>query len=353
MSLPSLFTIGQQLRGRAGHYRITKQLSEFVYSALYRFIDSNQNEQPVVIKSVAGHWRLQNERDILHRFQSAPHLRPLLDEIEDPREPPAIVLRHLDDDLTRATATKQQRLTRQEIKFVARNVLEALRTLHAEGYVHTGMKSGPFYYICAYTIYLINILVNYGKGEYRFSEVQLADCGGVVSDQSEFAKKGILTGTNVFRAPEVHLEIPWGIASDIWSFGVTIWGLNFHLFEPRNKDAEESYDLQVLMKQHEWFGPFPHSMKEIVDEGADKIVAYIYGKVERVGAFLYAKEREICEADKAFILRIMKLDPRDRPTAVELLKDEWFTEQSERTVGSYLMEEWEELQRQKDSGRQQ
>jgi hypothetical protein len=29
----------------------------------------------------------------------------------------------------------------------------------------------------------------------------------------------------------------------------------------------------------------------------------------------------------------MKLDPRERPTAEQLLKDEWFTEESEDTRG--------------------
>ncbi len=43
-----------------------------------------------------------------------------------------------------------------------------------------------------------------------------------MSIESEFAKDGIPTGTSLFRAPEVHLEIPWGTAADIWSFGVTV-----------------------------------------------------------------------------------------------------------------------------------
>jgi len=43
-----------------------------------------------------------------------------------------------------------------------------------------------------------------------------------VSVDSEFAKDGVPTGTSLFRAPEVHLEIPWGTAADIWSFGVTV-----------------------------------------------------------------------------------------------------------------------------------
>jgi serine/threonine protein kinase len=34
--------------------------------------------------------------------------------------------------------------------------------------------------------------------------------------------------------------------------------------------------------------------------------------------------KELSEKDKAFIMRIMKLDPRDRPTAADLLEDAWF-----------------------------
>lgn len=35
-------------------------------------------------------------------------------------------------------------------------------------------------------------------------------------------------------------------------------------------------------------------------------------------------ENEISKQDKAFILRTMKLDPRDRRSARELLDDKWF-----------------------------
>jgi hypothetical protein len=85
-----------------------------------------------------------------------------------------------------------------------------------------------------------------------------------VSIDSEFAKDGVPTGTSLFRAPEVHLEIPWGTAADIWSFGVTVgvplphsicygktntyiahkpnMGLNFHIFEPEEPEGHEIYD---------------------------------------------------------------------------------------------------------------
>lgn len=34
--------------------------------------------------------------------------------------------------------------------------------------------------------------------------------------------------------------------------------------------------------------------------------------------------REVCERDREFILRIMRLNYRDRPTAREILADEWW-----------------------------
>ena len=97
---------------------------------------SNQAEETVIIKSVLGHPRVENERDILKRFQNSTScLRPLLDEIEDPPKPTAIVLRYLEDDLFRATKKKRP-LNSKELKFVSRGILEALSTIHEGRYVH-------------------------------------------------------------------------------------------------------------------------------------------------------------------------------------------------------------------------
>lgn len=94
------------------------------------------------MKSVQ-HFRLQNERDILKRFQyRTPFIRPLIDEIIEPPDPPTIVLKHLDDNLLNASVSKN--LTTKEIKYVARRVLEALRVLHGDNFVHTGKKPGIY-----------------------------------------------------------------------------------------------------------------------------------------------------------------------------------------------------------------
>ncbi|KAG4435377.1 hypothetical protein IFR05_009120 [Cadophora sp. M221] len=67
---------------------------------------------------------------------------------------------------------------------------------------------------------------------------------------------------------------------------------------------------------------------------------------EKLKPFRYLREREICDSDKDFVLRIMELDPRDRPTAEELLQDPWFTETAEKTAGWYSKDEWQVIQQQ-------
>lgn len=109
----------------------------FYYSMCHLVLYRNQVEKTVVIKAVKGHPRVENERDVLRRFQHrAPHLRPLIDEIEEPADPPAIVLKYLDDHLLNASIYKP--LNRKELKYVSRRILEALKVLHRDGYVHTG-----------------------------------------------------------------------------------------------------------------------------------------------------------------------------------------------------------------------
>lgn len=183
----------------------------------------------MVIKSVR-HFRLENERDVLKRFHGrSPFMRPLVDEIIEPQDPPAIVLKYLDDHILNASATKH--LSKEEIRYVARRVLQALCVLHREDFVHTGQynRNSPFALDTSLTciksdIKPDNILVNYrtGPGSIRFTDVQLADYGCTVPATSRYAKDGDLIGAPLWRSPEAHLGIGWGTSSDIWSFGAMV-----------------------------------------------------------------------------------------------------------------------------------
>ena len=83
----------------------------------------------------------------------------------------------------------------------------------------------------------------------------------------------------------------------------------------------------MLVEQIRRFGPFNDSFKEIVD--ADRLeicaaaVVYIQENQKWL-PFCMSEDDELAPPDRDFIVKMMKLDPRDRPTAKELLQDAWF-----------------------------
>ncbi|KMU88548.1 hypothetical protein CIHG_06348 [Coccidioides immitis H538.4] len=271
--------LGQCLTGAVSTYTVTKQLGEFIW------LGSNKVGQTVVIKS-ARHFRIANERDVLRKFQSrTPHLRPLIDEIVEPADLPAIVLKHLEDDLL--TASNAKKLSRREIKYASKRVLEALKVLHEDGYVHTDIK-------------MDNVLVNYAPSSQnesgqRFTDVQLADLESTVHITSRFCKDRDEIGTPIWRSPEAQLGLQWGPPTDIWSFGTMV---------------VIAYPGSFLLTNPNTLGVLSLIMNDVPPE--------------KLRPFSLASQREISEDDKEFVLKIMKLDPRDRPTAKELLEDEWF-----------------------------
>ncbi|PLB51615.1 kinase-like protein [Aspergillus steynii IBT 23096] len=298
--MATTLALGHQLKGTAGFYTVKKQLQENVWSAI------TPHNETVIVKSVR-HFRLQNECDVLRQFQHrSPYLRPLLDDIEDP---PALILKHLDDDLLHASNCT--RLSRLEVKHVARRVLKALTVLHADGYVHTDIKPS-------------NVLVNYQQGEsqLRFSTIQLSDFGTTVHKNSPYAENGDPIGTPIFRSPEAQLQLRWGTETDIWSFGAMV---SFHIFKPDVPASDDSYDLEILMKQHRCFGPFPASYADIASRDRLAVLTWVMqnSPAETLKPFHLTTENEIAAEDREFICKIMKLDPRERMTAEGLLGDAW------------------------------
>ncbi|KAH6627936.1 kinase-like domain-containing protein, partial [Chaetomium tenue] len=318
-----LLSANASLTGRLSSYTIIKELHKAADEAAV-YLARNQRDDKCIVKSIRGHWRLQNEAAILKRYQSkTPFLRPLIDEIQEPSDPPSIVLRYLDNDIL--TESDKKRLSRPEIKHVAKCVLEALRVLHKDGMVHTGCPPSSF-------------LLPIWQRAQRFSDMQLGDCGGVVSQESKFAKEGHIIGAAFTRSPEAMFQLPWGTATDIWSFGNAIlsllFGGGYHLFNPqidRVPPEDEDYELTVLKWMYRFFGPYPQSYESFNDPDTITIINFINHQEPPAKPFARVTTREIPLADKKFLLKIMKLDPRDRPTAEELLADEWFTEESEDT----------------------
>jgi hypothetical protein len=92
-----------------------------------------------------------------------------------------------------------------------------------------------------------------------------------------------------------------------------IYGGHFYLFKPKglNRDDEE-YILEVFQKQFRYFGPYPAKIAEIASP-------------ETVQTILLVMENNPKEKLTP-LSKMMKLDWRDRPTAKELLEDEWWND---------------------------
>ncbi|KAJ9156636.1 Serine/threonine protein kinase [Pleurostoma richardsiae] len=220
----------QVLRGRLGTYTTFKKIQETVW-----FV--NHVGEVVVVRSVGGHPREENERDLLKRFQDqTSNIRPLIDEIEDPTELDTIVLRHLDDHLPQASI--EMTLNGKEIKYVLKAVLKTLSGLNEDSYIYT------------------DTFVNHGDGEddIRFSDIQRGDFGDAYSQDSKWAKSGTPIDSPIWNNPEVLIDLPYNTTTDIWSFGTLIYGANFNIF--RRKEArydDEIYPFEVELFEDQRF----------------------------------------------------------------------------------------------------
>lgn len=103
------------------------------------------------------------------------------------------------------------------------------------------------------------------------------------------------------------------------------------MFDPSDDGVsfdDDEFEFTVLKKHHQFFGPFPMTYSEFADEDAVKLIIYAMETTpaEKRKPFHAITEREISKEDNVFLQKIMKLDPRDRPTAKEILEDAWFAD---------------------------
>ena len=91
------------------------------------------------------------------------------------------------------------------------------------------------------------------------------------------------------------------------------------------KFNDPDYNLEILKRQFQFFGPFPGKYAEIADKNTVEAILRMMDELRgKMKPFHLITEREMCRDDKEFIGWVMKLDPRDRPTAEEILAHEWW-----------------------------
>lgn len=107
-----------------------------------------------------------------------------------------------------------------------------------------------------------------------------------------------------------------------------MWGLTGgRMFSPLGIDEkDEIYLVMILTLQCAYFGPFPDKFVELSDAVTTEYLHGIEGIVTQRGGRKIYKDTLTFHFDKEtmnFLNRLMKLDPRDRPSAQDLLQDQW------------------------------
>lgn len=203
-----------------------------------------------------------------------------------------------------------------------------------------------------------NVVINHTcprQDEIEVTHVKLVDTESAYRLKEGQVVSGAELGHLFWRSPEAHMKISVGKPSDIFSFGILVrplaWPrlcvdsptaaspyaeifvqaisllLQIHLFNPGKVEEGVLPEIAVLEVMCQKFGPFPPGLKAYIGDETwvrvlDMLNAEVSGQV--VAPFSLWTPKEIEPDDKAFVMRVMKLDPWERKTARELLADPWF-----------------------------
>ncbi|MCJ1248692.1 hypothetical protein MMC30_005911 [Trapelia coarctata] len=269
-------------------------------------------QQDVILKTARADL-LENETAALKGYlRGHPSFRQLVDEIKDQTIGVFEFLSHDIQDVVHMQSEKK--LKEREVKKVTEVLLKGLVAMHDRNIAHTDIKPN-------------NVLVNINPDN-TLDTIKLIDLGDAVAVKSD--TNFPISGPS-YRAPEAMFEQSWSVAVDLWSLGATVMYLLFgaHMFDPPGVEKDDlTYPLEVLIRQCAFFGPFPDKFAEVVNSDTMASVQYIEQTiVARGGRAPYKRSLDTNFSKKAlsFINKCMKLDPRDRVSAQELLNDGWLS----------------------------
>ncbi|EGR51866.1 uncharacterized protein TRIREDRAFT_55719 [Trichoderma reesei QM6a] len=137
------------------------------------------------------------------------------------------------------------------------------------------------------------------------------------------------------RSPEVLIGAPWDASTDWWNLGAVVLEVYraVRMFDGRIA-PDGRYDVREhLAEIVDLFGPFP---KSLLDRGNQDLVRGIFDDEGRVKdqepfnrpglaseAFMPGLSQEQRDDCASFLKLLMKIDPTERPSTVDLLRHRW------------------------------
>jgi serine/threonine-protein kinase len=188
--IPRLDPVGRVLGGR---YRVANKIGSGGMGSVYEAVQNDLNRK-VAIKILHPH--LCDDYELVERFrreaQAAaalghPNIVGVIDFLNDPPDPPFLVLEFLAGQSLRELMDKTGQLAAKRVALLASQALSALGAAHAAGIVHRDIKPD--------NLFVVPVSA-------RREVVKVLDFGVAKLLKEEFTTGGTLLGTLAYMAPE-------------------------------------------------------------------------------------------------------------------------------------------------------
>jgi len=220
------------------------------------------------------------------------------------------------------------------VRIISRQLLEGVAYMHAKRVIHTDLKPEN---LALTTPTLAVQRLMFGKGDDAWLQktldepkIKIVDFGNACWTFKHFTDD---IQTTQYRAPEVILRSGYDELCDLWSVACVLFELatGDQLFHPESGRGYSKDDDHVTLIT-ELLGPFPREFaksgkrsKELLDHaGRPKNISKLeFWCLRDVLREKYEVPTEKAEAFSEFLLPMLKISPKERKGAAEMLKKEW------------------------------
>ena len=267
--------------------------------------------------------RFQHEMVMHELFKDCQYIRKQVDRVP-PSEtsPPLLVLEIFETTLWQVRVKRP--LSKDEVRVVARSILQGLKEVHDKGLVYVDVK-------------MQNIMLNgfdaSTSGDGSRLVAKLGDLG-IVMEPSRGSAQPI-----VYRAPEVFFKGELSPAADIWAFGLVVSHLleaqqrfsSTGLYDDLHVGTGSMFDREQAMRSAIANDYNIHGM----DYYQNCALPFRDSNHQPGQHWDQLRNRGLNEAEIDFIKWIMKADPRQRPDATTILNSDWLSGKSDPRADSH------------------